>query len=41
MAGLSETTIKEVLENLGLTGKEAEVYIFLAKRGPLKGGEIA
>jgi len=24
-----------------LTGKEAEVYIFLGKRGPLKGGKIA
>lgn len=41
MAGLSETTIKEVLENLGLTGKEAEVYIFLAKRGPQKGVVLA
>jgi sugar-specific transcriptional regulator TrmB len=41
VAGLSETTIREVLENLGLTGKEAEVYIFLAKRGPLKGVELA
>jgi len=38
---LSETTIQEVLESLGLTGKEAEVYIFLAKRGPTKGVEIA
>ena len=41
MAGLSETTIIEVLQNLGLTGKEAEVYIFLAKRGPIKGVEVA
>jgi pimeloyl-ACP methyl ester carboxylesterase/sugar-specific transcriptional regulator TrmB len=41
VAGLSETNIQQVLENLGLTGKEAEVYIFLAKRGPLKGVEIA
>jgi pimeloyl-ACP methyl ester carboxylesterase/sugar-specific transcriptional regulator TrmB len=41
VAGLSETTIIEVLQNLGLTEKEAEVYIFLAKRGPIKGVEVA
>jgi len=41
VAELSETTIKEVLENLGLTGKEAEICIFLAKRGPQKGVELA
>ena len=38
---MSEKTIKGVLENIGLTGKEAEVYIHLAKRGALKGVEIA
>ena len=41
VVGLSETTIKEVLQNLGLTGKEAEVYIHLAKRGPTKGVKVA
>jgi pimeloyl-ACP methyl ester carboxylesterase/sugar-specific transcriptional regulator TrmB len=38
---LSETTIIEVLQSLGLTEKEAEVYIFLAKHGPMKGVKIA
>jgi sugar-specific transcriptional regulator TrmB/pimeloyl-ACP methyl ester carboxylesterase len=41
VVGLGETAIKEVLETLGLTGKEAEVYIVLAKHGPLKGVELA
>jgi sugar-specific transcriptional regulator TrmB len=39
--GLGEETIEKVLKNLGLTEKEAEIYIFLAKHGVLKGGEIA
>ena len=38
---MSEEKIKKVLKNLELTEKEAEVYIFLAKHGVLKGGEIA
>jgi len=38
---LGEETIRKVLKNAGLTEKEAEVYIFLAKQGPLKGTEIA
>jgi sugar-specific transcriptional regulator TrmB len=41
VAGLGEETIKKVLKNSGLTEKEAEVYIFLAKREALKSGEIA
>jgi sugar-specific transcriptional regulator TrmB len=36
-----EETIKGLLRNLGLTEKEAAVYIFLSKRGVLKCGEIA
>lgn len=38
---MSEETIGKVLSDFGLTGKETEVYIFLAKCGVLKGGEIA
>jgi sugar-specific transcriptional regulator TrmB len=38
---LSEGTIKKVLNEFGLTEREAEVYIFLAKHGVQKGGEIA
>ena len=41
MTGLGEETIKKVLKNSGLTGKEAEVYIFLAKHEALKSREIA
>ena len=41
VAGLSEETIKRVLSNSGLTEKEAEVYILLAKHNPLKTTEIA
>jgi sugar-specific transcriptional regulator TrmB len=41
VAGLGEETIKKVLINSGLTEKEAEVYIFLAKHGTLKSGDIA
>jgi sugar-specific transcriptional regulator TrmB len=38
---LSQETVKNALENFGLTEKEAEVYIFLAKRGALRTGQIA
>ncbi len=38
---MSEETIRKTLRNFGLTEKETEVYIFLAKRGVLKGGEIS
>jgi sugar-specific transcriptional regulator TrmB len=37
---LSSTSIKKVLTDYGLTDKEADIYIFLAKYGVLKGGEI-
>jgi len=33
---LKQGTIKKALRNFGLTEKEAELYIFLGKRGPLK-----
>lgn len=33
--------VQKVLKNLGLTVKEAELYIFLAKYEPLRSGEIA
>ncbi len=38
---MSEETVKEVLNEFGLTEREAEVYIFLAKHGVHKGGEIS
>ncbi len=38
---MSRKTIKAALKNFGLTQKEAEIYIFLAKHGILTGGEIA
>ncbi len=38
---MSEETIKKVLINSGLTEKEAEVYIFLAKHDAMKVNEIA
>jgi sugar-specific transcriptional regulator TrmB len=38
---LSEETIKKVLNEFGLTEREAEVYIFLAKHGVQKGGAIS
>jgi sugar-specific transcriptional regulator TrmB len=41
VAGLGEETIKKILKNSGLTEKEAEVYIFLAKHEALKSREIA
>jgi sugar-specific transcriptional regulator TrmB len=37
---LSSTSIKKVLTDYGLTDKEADIYIFLAKHGVIKGGEI-
>ena len=36
-----DETIREMLRNFGLTDKEAEVYIFLSKRGTLKCREIS
>jgi hypothetical protein len=39
--GLSEESIRSVLRTFGLTRKEADVYVFLAKHGVLKGGEIS
>jgi len=38
---LGEETIKKVLLNSGMTEKEAEVYLLLAKHGALKSAEIA
>jgi sugar-specific transcriptional regulator TrmB len=38
---LSEESVRRVLKDLGLTEKETDIYIFLAKHGTLKGGEIA
>jgi sugar-specific transcriptional regulator TrmB len=38
---LSQDNLKTALRNFGATEKEAEVYIFLAKRGALKNGQIA
>lgn len=38
---LSEEPIKKILKDVGLTEKETDVYIFLAKHGALKGIEIA
>jgi sugar-specific transcriptional regulator TrmB len=38
---LSQEAVKNALKNFGLTEKEAEVYIFLAKRGALKSGQIS
>ncbi len=38
---MSEETIKEVLSEFGLTERETEVYIFLAKHDVQKGGEIS
>jgi sugar-specific transcriptional regulator TrmB len=37
---LKKGTIEKTLRNFGLSEKEAEVYIFLGKRGALKGSEI-
>ncbi len=38
---MSEDGIRKVLKDLGLTEKEVDIYIFLAKHGTMKGGEIA
>ena len=38
---MSRRTIKNALKNFGLTEKEAEIYVFLAKHGVLTGGEIS
>jgi len=38
---LGEEIIKSTLKNFGLSEKEAQVYLFLAKHGVLKGGEIS
>lgn len=38
---LSEEALGKALETLGLTKKESEIYILLAKHGMMKGGEIA
>lgn len=38
---MAEEKIEEVLRDFGVTAKEAEIYIFLAKHGALKGGEIS
>ena len=38
--GLGDETVRKVLKDFGLTEKEAEAYIFLAKRGALRSGEI-
>jgi len=38
---LSQENLKNALQNFGATEKEAEVYIFLAKRGTLGTGQIA
>jgi sugar-specific transcriptional regulator TrmB len=40
VAGLGEEPVRKVLRSLGLTEKEAEVYIFLAKHGVQRSGEI-
>jgi sugar-specific transcriptional regulator TrmB len=41
MAGLGEKTVENVLKDFGLTEKEVEVYVFLAKHGVLKSREVA
>jgi sugar-specific transcriptional regulator TrmB len=38
---LSLETLKNTLKNFGITENEAEIYIFLAKGGTLKTGQIA
>ena len=38
---MGEDAIRNILKNVGLTKKETDVYIFLAKHGALKGLEIA
>ena len=38
---MSEENVRKVLKDFGLTDKETDVYIFLAKHRVLKGGEIS
>ena len=38
---MSPDSIVTVLKNFGLTNKEVEAYILLAKKGPIKGTELA
>ena len=38
---MNEDPIKNILKNVGLTEKETDIYIFLAKHGALKGLAIA
>jgi sugar-specific transcriptional regulator TrmB len=40
VTGLGEEPVRKVLKSLGLTEKEAGVYIFLAKHGVQRSGEI-
>jgi sugar-specific transcriptional regulator TrmB len=37
---LQENTVEKALQNFGLTKKEIQIYIYLAKRGLQKGGNI-
>ena len=41
MPRLGEETIRKMLKDSGLTEKEAEIYVFLAKHEAMKGTEIA
>ena len=41
MNALKKNTIEQALQNFGLTKKETQIYICLAKHGIQKGGEIA
>ena len=41
MKRLLENTVEKALHNFGLTEKEAQIYIYLAKHGVQKGGEIS
>ena len=38
---MAEETVERILKDFGLTSGEAEVYVFLAKRGVLKSREVA
>ena len=38
---LSERAVRKILKEFGLTEKEMDIYIFLAKQGILKGGDLA
>jgi sugar-specific transcriptional regulator TrmB len=38
---LSEEPVRSILKGIGLSEKEAEIYIFLAKNAALRSGEIA